>query len=500
MMTPAIVDTRRGRRHHTRALLIAVALVAPAVFAAGAPAPAGADWILGPAAATGRANGIAVALTDGRILIAGGGSGTNPSDAAEIFDPATNGWAPTASLGDARYGAMATRLLDGRVLVCGGRGALVANLTGCERYDPTLGVWLSAASMPAARYQGTAVTLADGRVFTFGGPTVSTHLYLPATNKWTFPPGLHTARPNGPVAVLLNHAEIYDPITDSWSDGGTFHTGRVFDAMVTVPGGEALLIGGTDGHGGVLSSIELYDPGTNRWYDDGDLSTPRATLTATLVPDGHVLVAAGGAAHLILASDRSPAPVKVAASNFAFTPAKAKAGHMGGFVRWNDTKGRHSVTESDLLGDDGAGHAVALFDSGVLIRHETWDHALLAAGTYHYHSTGDPASMKGTITVPMTAALAADPFVTRFSLRWSASEMAGFEFDVEYRFQPNGSSFGPWTTWSPAGTTGGWARAHALFTPPGAAPGTYQFRSRLRNVATGHAGGWSPAISGTIPA
>jgi Kelch motif protein len=63
----------------------------------------------------------AIALTDGRVLLAGGiwiaGYGLRET---EIFDPATATWTQTGDMIQPRYGHGITRLNDGRVMVVGG--------------------------------------------------------------------------------------------------------------------------------------------------------------------------------------------------------------------------------------------------------------------------------------------------------------------------------------------------------------------------------------------
>ena len=79
----------------------------------------------------------------------------------------------------------ATMLSDGRVLVTGGYSGSVL-LTGAEIYNPVLGTWSLTDSMSTARVRHTATLLSDGRVLVVGGVSSSSHLasaeiYSPGT-------------------------------------------------------------------------------------------------------------------------------------------------------------------------------------------------------------------------------------------------------------------------------------------------------------------------------
>ncbi len=50
-----------------------------------------------------RAEESAIALPDGRVLVAGGHNGIQPLASCEIYDPATNTWQMTGSMHQARY-------------------------------------------------------------------------------------------------------------------------------------------------------------------------------------------------------------------------------------------------------------------------------------------------------------------------------------------------------------------------------------------------------------
>lgn len=248
-------------------------------------------------------------LLDGRVLAAGDGT-------SELYDPATGTWTASGKMviGDASDNA--TLLPDGRVLVAGGGGGGSVTCDGCaprssaELYDPASGTWTAAANMTRPRSGPTATLLPDGKVLVAGGdpPTDqpgphgldSAELYDPVTGSWTATGSMATTAmvssatllPDGKVLVLgltpssAPSAELYDPISGTWTVTGK---------MVADPGGAtATLL--RDGKVLVVvsgTSAELYDPGSGSWTATASMTTPRAGRTATLLQDGRVLVAGG---------------------------------------------------------------------------------------------------------------------------------------------------------------------------------------------------------------
>jgi D-alanyl-D-alanine carboxypeptidase len=83
----------------------------------------------------------ATLLSDGRVLIAGGGDPSLAS--ADLYDPATGKFSPTGSLATARTIHTATLLADGRVLIAGGEpdNSMLSGpfLASAEIYDPKTG-------------------------------------------------------------------------------------------------------------------------------------------------------------------------------------------------------------------------------------------------------------------------------------------------------------------------------------------------------------------------
>jgi len=267
---------------------------------------------------------VAVPLSDGRVLVAGGlgslATAGNGLASAEIWDPGTGRFSPTGSMTTARVLATATRLHDGRVLVVGGStgiGDLASALASAELYDPATGTFSRTDSLTTARVNQTATLLQDGRVLIAGGSDrsgllSSSELYDPTTGSFTatgslgYPRALATATlladgrvliagGGGPTASLAS-SELYDPKTGDFSATGSMTVSREGHTATLLPDGSVLVAGGVtqaNGGGSVLASAELYDPAAGAFSVTGSMSTPRVVGTATPLDDGRVLVAGG---------------------------------------------------------------------------------------------------------------------------------------------------------------------------------------------------------------
>ena len=116
-------DLRIGAARGLVAVLTALALaltIAPAVAGA-APSSYFTGAGIGNLGSA-RYAAAAAPLPDGRILIAGGYSGSSTLNSAEVFDPATNAFTSVGigNLSTGRFGAVAAPLPDGRILIAGG--------------------------------------------------------------------------------------------------------------------------------------------------------------------------------------------------------------------------------------------------------------------------------------------------------------------------------------------------------------------------------------------
>jgi Galactose oxidase, central domain/Kelch motif len=265
----------------------------------------------------------ATLLPSGMVLVAGGLNlllvPVSPhAPAAELYNPRTGRWTPTAPMRVGRSAHTATLLPSGMVLVAGGLDAQHHALSSAELFDPRSGVWSSTAPMHGARFGHSATLLPSGKVLVTGGALgskvlSSAELYDPRTGSWKVSGPLHQARLDhtavllsdgtvlvaggvGPAPTIqspltLTSAERYDPHTGMWSAAGHMHVPRVSHTATLLPSGDVLVTGGQDDHSITLSSAELYDPRANRWTPAAAMHTARYGHTATLLRDGAVLVA-----------------------------------------------------------------------------------------------------------------------------------------------------------------------------------------------------------------
>lgn len=240
--------------------------------------PASGKWSPTGSLATGRGVHSTTALLDGRVLVAGGVDYSLPETpifaSAEIYDSRTEKWNPAGSMASRRFKHASARLADGRILVAGGTATEPSKdppLAGAEIYDPISGGWSQTGSLSQAREQSIAAVLNDGRVLVAGGAVGNFGSYR-----------------------SLASAEIYNPETGTWSSTGAMAQDRVQFAMVRLPDGRVLAIGGVSRPSGTaLASAEIYDPATGSWTPAGTMETRRWNHRALPLPSGDVLVVGG---------------------------------------------------------------------------------------------------------------------------------------------------------------------------------------------------------------
>jgi len=249
-----------------------------------------------------------------KVLIVGG-----PTASAELFDPATSEFTPTANALAQRLAATATLLPNGEVLLAGGTDITSGTaLSSAELFDPSTLTFANTGTMVSARQNYTATLLSNGKVLLVGGSDgsnalASAELFDPSNNSFAPSAGsLHTARwshtatllPNGKVFItggwdstnqVLASAELYDPSTDSFSDiTAPMITPRADFASTLLSNGTVLIVGGHDRNNNVFGNVEIFDPSSATFTSTGGLSTARYFHTATLLPGTAGVLVTGG--------------------------------------------------------------------------------------------------------------------------------------------------------------------------------------------------------------
>jgi hypothetical protein len=186
----------------------------------------------------------ATMLSNGKVLIAGGGNDVGFPTTTELYDYATDQWAVTGNINVGRYQHTATLLsfTDGRelVLVAGGFATGGVYLNSSELYDPDSGLWDDDSPGPMKTPRTTFATaqLWDSLVLAAGGSgtsgTLSTaELYNPTI------PGSAPATPD----TISPTGDTNTEVSYTWhtSDGATSYllqvqkigeTGYVIDKIV----------------------------------------------------------------------------------------------------------------------------------------------------------------------------------------------------------------------------------------------------------------------------
>jgi uncharacterized delta-60 repeat protein len=184
----------RARHYHTATLLpdgmvLVAGDFAGDAFSAELYDPRTGTWTPTGSMIHGRWDFTATLLPDGSVLVAGTESDSTRS--AELYDPRTGRWTATGTMIDARHFATATLLPDGTVLVAGGENGMSGiphEVASAELYDPRSRAWTPTASMEVARRNHTATLLPDGTVLVAGGVVrngadATAELYGPGTGR-----------------------------------------------------------------------------------------------------------------------------------------------------------------------------------------------------------------------------------------------------------------------------------------------------------------------------
>jgi len=241
--------------------------------------PATGTWSLGPTPPTVRFYTKLVRLGSGKLLVIGGEVGGLIASTTEVYDATsggpTSGWSAGPTMGRAHYQHSAISLSDGRVLVVGGgpdvKAAEILDAAGTTWTSlpdvPGLGVWSHATTpLPggdallvgggiAARFHGSSNTWSA-----LAAPPVNTwrHALSPLKNGKALMTGGEENSPLGFYSIA--RAFLFDPATSLFTETTSMGVARAYHTSELLANGNVIVVGGYGG-GKSLASAELYRPG-----------------------------------------------------------------------------------------------------------------------------------------------------------------------------------------------------------------------------------------------
>ena len=261
--------------------------------------------------------------TGSRMIVWGGlmnGSGSYLNSGGR-YDPLADSWTPTSTFHapDARLDH--TAIWTGTVMVVWGGGddpfAPPFNTGG--RYDPSTDAWMptSTVGAAAARRDHTAIWTGE-RMIVWGGsvdsdtPLNSGGRYDPVTNSWapTSAAGAPEGRSNhagvwtgnlmvvwgGEAAYggLVNSGGRYDAATDTWTPTTTANAPENRASHSAVWTGSSMVVWGGEAIAGHLSTGGRYDLTTSSWTPTSTLGAPSPRAFHTAVWTGDLMIVWGG--------------------------------------------------------------------------------------------------------------------------------------------------------------------------------------------------------------
>ncbi len=206
-----------------------------------------------------------IALPNGNIAFFGGHNSRMAPEylsSCRLLDTKNNIFTNIGQMNERRYGSAAVLLRNGLVLIIGGLTSFSKPLNSCELFDPTSQkFFLSKAKMSIERHHHTASLLPDGRILICGG--------------WNDKDCLQTT-------------EIYDPLTDSFSQGPQMLDTKHSHTATTLLNGNILICDKTYFY--LKNATEIYDSKKNLFIKGPRLLCDRHCYFTTLLPNGKVFI------------------------------------------------------------------------------------------------------------------------------------------------------------------------------------------------------------------
>lgn len=228
----------------------------------------------------------AVLLDDGRVFVTGGTGADGATSLALAYNPQNGHWTtlPPAPASAGAFAPLVLRLDDGRVLVSGGftvsdpSGPKYVDNPATHLFDPSGDTWTASTTNVGARGMA-GVVLGNGRVVVAGGQ----HLTWNGGQQFSF----------------VTNVRMLNPATGAWTTLAPLRTGRAGFTLAELANGQLLVAAGDIPSGTIPSgapskTADVYDWTTNAWYAAASLGAVRADHGSAVLGNGSVLVAGGG--------------------------------------------------------------------------------------------------------------------------------------------------------------------------------------------------------------
>jgi N-acetylneuraminic acid mutarotase len=306
-------------------------------------------WTLKASMPTPRANFRVEVVQNKIYCISGNSENGDDTQANEVYDPSTDTWQTRAPLPTPRD-SFSTVVYNNRIYVIGGMTGYNSTsgfwmYTGAtEVYDPALDIWETKASMLNAVYPESSAAI-NGKIYvicgstTYAGSISVTAVYDEVTDKWTNKASMPVVKHGASVAMdekiyfiggsyeglisiptyeqtFVTLLQIYDPSTNTWSEGARPPEGGVGQrsAFATTGAMSPRRIYVVD------YNLRIYDPEKNEWTLGPNRTTDRYFMGIVVLKDK--IYAIGGLTEIWpsgFSSARAPT-ITTYASNEVYTP------------------------------------------------------------------------------------------------------------------------------------------------------------------------------------
>jgi hypothetical protein len=248
----------------------------------------------------------AAVLPNGRVL-----TYSRHDHVPQLWNPATPGTFTPLALPADIFCSGFSMLRDGRILVAGGHsGTDNFGIKTAFLFDYQGNQWTRVSDMRNGRWYPTNTTLPNGQVLTVsGGDTAGVRNLIPevfasGTGKWRALTAASKNLPYYPMMFVAPNGQVFDAGPDqataflntsgkgSWTTGPSRRFGsRDYGSAVMYDAGKILVVGGGTTPTNTAEMIDLNV--ANTWNFVGSMSVARRQVNATLLADGKVLVTGG---------------------------------------------------------------------------------------------------------------------------------------------------------------------------------------------------------------